>query len=107
VSLLLLASCTFALGFLVRLGGAGGSRGGVADTRSGVEASHRGSGLRSVAAGAALRRELANERPGSIKRMSEMNILPLSKSSVVRTLIRSGRSQITKGVAVRVAALPG
>ena len=43
------ASCTFALGFLVRLGGAaGGSRGGVADTRSGVEAAIGAPGLRSV-----------------------------------------------------------
>jgi hypothetical protein len=43
------ASCTFALGFFVRLGGAaGGSRGGVADTRSGVEAAIGAPGLRSV-----------------------------------------------------------
>jgi hypothetical protein len=42
-------SSTFALGFFVRLGGAaGGSRGGVADTRSGVEAAIGAPGLRSV-----------------------------------------------------------
>ncbi|KAF2179574.1 hypothetical protein K469DRAFT_300101 [Zopfia rhizophila CBS 207.26] len=55
------ASSTFALGFLARpfSGTAGGSRGGVVDTRSGVEAAI---GLqRDVrwAAGAALQRELA------------------------------------------------
>jgi hypothetical protein len=44
------ASCTFAPGFFVRpLGGAaGGSGGGVADTRSGVEAAIGAPGLRSV-----------------------------------------------------------
>ena len=43
------ASYTFALGFFVRLSGAaGGSRGGVADTRLGVEAAIGAPGLRSV-----------------------------------------------------------
>ena len=44
------ASRTFTLGFFVRpLGGAaGGSRGGIADTRSGVEATIGAPGLRSV-----------------------------------------------------------
>ena len=44
------ASSTFALGFLVRPfgGAAGGTRGGVADTRSGVEAAIGAPALRSV-----------------------------------------------------------
>jgi len=43
------ASCTFALGFFVRLGGAaGGSRGGVADTRLGVKVAIGAPGLRLV-----------------------------------------------------------
>ena len=43
------ASCTFALGFLIRLSGAaGGSRGGVADTRLGVKAAIGAPGLRLV-----------------------------------------------------------